>query len=437
MNCRKTLVEIFQKALASVQPRTLMRKAIRVENGKLWIGGRRYRLRDDGGVYVFGSGKASVGMAREVSRMLRGYLAGGLVVSNDRNASLKDVDVFVSSHPVPTEKSIRAAEIVRHRLSRLSEKDFFIYLLSGGSSALLEKPVPPIQLIDMQKVTEMLLHRAVPIGEINVVRKHLSTVKGGRLGRLSPARGVVLVISDVIGDDLEAIGSAPLYRDRSSFSDACDVLKKYDLWPRLPATVKKVLAKGLKGKIEDTPENENPKIDHRIIGSNLQLLEEAQRIAVSFGIRSRIMTSSLRGEAREVALAIVAIGEEMIKSGRPFKGPSALIFGGETTVHVKGKGRGGRNQEMCLAALREIGPRMGMTFLSAGSDGVDGSSDAAGAVVDSTSYEKAKHLKLLIDDYLNNNDSHSFFKQTGDLIYTGPTGTNVMDISILYVQDGK
>ena len=376
-------------------------------------------------------------MAGEVSRMLRGYLAGGFVISNDRSIALKDVDVFVSSHPVPTEKSIRAAEIMTRGLSGLSEKDFFIYLLSGGSSALLEKPVPPIRLIDMQRVTEMLLRRAVPIGEINVVRKHLSTVKGGRLGRLSPARGIVLVISDVIGDDLETIGSAPLYRDRSSFADASDILKKYDLWPRLPVSIKKVLTKGLKGEMEDTPENENRKIEHRIIGSNLQLLEEAQRIALSLGIQSRIMTSSLRGEAREVARAIVAIGEEMIKTGHPFKGPIALIFGGETTVHVKGKGRGGRNQEMCLAALREIGPRKGMTFLSAGSDGVDGNSDAAGAVVDFTSYEKAKHLKLLIDDYLNNNDSHSFFKQTGDLIYTGPTGTNVMDISILYVQDGK
>jgi len=437
MNCKKTLAEIFQKALAAVQPRTLMRKTIRVESGKLWIGGRRYRLHDDGGVYVFGSGKASVGMAREVSRVLRGYLAGGFVISNDRNASLEDVDVFESSHPVPTEKSIRAAEILTHRLSRLSEKDFFIYLLSGGSSALLEKPIPPIQLADLQKVTETLLRRAVPIDEINVVRKHLSTVKGGRLGRLSRARGVVLVISDVIGDDLEAIGSAPLYRDRSSFADACDILKRYDLWPRLPASVKKVLTRGLKGEIEDTPEKENRRIDHRIIGNNSLLLEEARQIAASFGIRSRIMTSSLRGEAREVARAIVAVGEEIIKTGHPFKGPIALIFGGETTVHVKGEGKGGRNQEMCLAALREIGPRKGMAFLSAGSDGVDGNSDAAGAVVDFTSYEKAKNLKLSIDDYLDNNDSHTFLKRTGDLIHTGPTGTNVMDMNILYVGGGK
>ena len=437
MNCRKTLTKIFQQALSSVQPRTLMRKTIRVEGGELWVGGRRYLLHEDGGIYVFGSGKASVGMAREAGRVLRGYLAGGFVVSNDRNPPLGNVGVYESSHPVPTEKSIRAAEILTHRLSGLSEKDFFIYLLSGGSSALLEKPIPPIQLPDMQKVTEMLLRHAVPIKEINIVRKHLSTVKGGRLGRLSPARGVVLVISDVIGDDLEAIGSAPLYRDRSSFADACDILKRYDLWPRLPASVRKVLTRGLKGEIEDTPENENRRIDHRIIGSNSRLLAEAQQIALSFGIRSRIMTSSLRGEAREVARAIVAIGEEIIKTGHPFKGPIALIFGGETTVHVRGKGRGGRNQEMCLAALKEIGPRKGMTFLSAGSDGVDGNSDAAGAVVDFTSFEKAKNLKLQIDDYLNNNDSHTFLKQTGDLIYTGPTGTNVMDMNILYVGGGK
>ncbi len=437
MNFRKILVEVFHNALESVLPRTLMRKAVRVENGTLLIGGTRYRFHDEGGLYVFGSGKASVGMAKEVSRVLRGRVAGGFVVSNRRVDNIGRMDTCESSHPVPTEKSVRAAEILTARLSGLTEEDFFIYLLSGGSSALLEKPLAPIRLSDMRKTTELLLRHSVPIGDINVVRKHLSAVKGGRLGRMSRARGVVLVISDVIGDDLEAIGSAPLYRDRSSYADTRDILQKHDLWNRLPASVRRVIIRGLKTEMEDTPEQENPNIRHLVIGSNSILLEEAKRIFESLGIRSRIMTSGLRGEAKEAARAIIAIGEEVMKKGRPFKGPVALIFGGETTVDVKGTGRGGRNQEMCLAALREIGTRKAMTFLSAGSDGIDGNSDAAGAVVDSRSYQKAMHLNLRVDDYLKNNDSHNFFKQTGGLLYTGDTGTNVMDISILYVGEGK
>lgn len=410
-----------------------MPKVIRVEKGALLIGGRRYRLHDGGGVYVFGSGKASMGMARETGRLLHEYLTDGFIVSNYLDSDIRGVDVFESSHPVPTGKSIRAAEILTARLSRLTEKDFFIYLLSGGSSALLEKPLPPIRLSDMRKTTELLLRHSVPIGDINIVRKHVSAVKGGRLGWLNRARGVVLVISDVIGDDLEAIGSAPLYRDRSSYADTRDILRKYDLWNRLPASVKYVIRAGLKGDIADTPEKENPRIRHLIIGSNSILLAEAKKVAGSLGIRSRVMTSSMRGEAKEVARVMVAIGEEVMKRRRPCGNPVALIFGGETTVQVKGTGRGGRNQEMCLAALREIGPRKGMAFLSVGSDGIDGNSDAAGAVVDFTSYERAKKLKLDIDDYLSRNDSNTFLKQTGDLIYTGPTGTNVMDMTILCV----
>jgi hydroxypyruvate reductase/glycerate 2-kinase len=270
---------------------------------------------------------------------------------------------------------------------------------------------------------------------MNVVRKHLSLAKGGRLGQLTKAAGVVLVISDVVGDDLETIGSAPLFCDRSTYRDAFDIFMKYDLWSKIPSNVLTVIEQGIAGIIEETPKEPNPRIEHFIIGSNLKGLMRGRDRGKELGIDTHIITSRLRGESREVAKVIVSIGEENAATGNPFSRPVCLLFGGETTVTLRGSGRGGRNQEMCLAALQEIKNRSGMTFLSAGTDGIDGNSDAAGAVIDCGTYERSQALSLNPDGYLNNNDSHTFFKKTGDLIMTGPTGSNVMDITILLVRE--
>jgi len=346
---------------------------------------------------------------------------------------LEGIDVFESSHPVLTEKSIRAAECLIEKLSALSPDDFFIYLLSGGSSALIEKPAQPITLTEMQGLVKGLLANGVPIDELNIVRKHLSLVKGGRLGRFSRARGIVLVVSDVIGDDLEAIGSAPLFFDRSNYGDTHAILKKYGLWEAASPSVRTVIQKGLAGEMEETPKGPSPLIDHFLIGSNLKILRKGKEKAEALGIPARIMSSRLRGEAREVARAILAIGEEIASTGHPFAPPVCLLFGGETTVTLKGDGMGGRNQEMALAALGEFRDNQRFLFLSAGTDGIDGHSDAAGAIVDHTSFLKAKELGLRIDDYLARNDSYHFLRQTGDLIMTGPTGTNVMDMTVLLI----
>ena len=432
MTKREQIMTVFKDALGSVLPGNLVRDTLKYEAGVLTIEGKRYRLDDYRGVHLFGSGKASVETARAVKAILGDRVTGGLVVSNYA-ATIDGIGVFESSHPVLTEKSIRAAEILMENLSALSPDDFFIYLLSGGSSALIEKTAPPITLAEMQALVKGLLANGVPIEELNVVRKHLSLVKGGRLGRLSRARGIVLVVSDVIGDDLEAIGSAPLFFDRSSYGETHALLKKYGLWETAPQSVRTVVQKGLAGEMEETPKAPSPLIDHFLIGSNLKILEKGRERGEALGIPTRIMSSRLRGEAREVAKAILAIGEEIATTGQPFAPPVCLLFGGETTVTLKGDGMGGRNQEMALAVLREFQGNPRFLFLSAGTDGIDGHSDAAGALVDHTSWEKAKELGLRIDDYLARNDSYHFFRETGDLIMTGPTGTNVMDMTALLI----
>ncbi|MCL5808905.1 MAG: DUF4147 domain-containing protein [Deltaproteobacteria bacterium] len=432
MTNREKMKSVFTEALSSVLPGNLVRDTLKYEADVLTIEGKSYRLGDYRGIHVFGSGKASIETARAVKTVLGDRVTDGLVVSNYA-AAIDGIGVFESSHPVLTEKSIRAAEILMEKLSALSPDDFFIYVLSGGSSALLEKPTPPITLAEMQTLVKGLLANGVPIEDLNVVRKHLSLVKGGRLGRLSRARGIVLVVSDVIGDDLEAIGSAPLFFDRSSYGDTQAIMRKYGLWEKAPESIRKTVQRGLAGQIEETPKAPSPLIDHFLIGSNLKILRKGKERAEALGIPTRIMSSRLRGEAREVAKAILAIGEEIASTGNPFTAPVCLLFGGETTVTLRGDGMGGRNQEMALAALLEFQGNPRFLFLSAGTDGIDGHSDAAGALVDHQSWKKAQELGLRIDDTLARNDSYHFLKQTEDLIMTGPTGTNVMDMTALLI----
>ncbi len=432
MTSREILTTIVRETIAATLPSNMVREKLKLEQDVLKIEGKSFTLPKNRGVYLFGSGKAAVETARAVKEILGDKLAEGFVVSN-YPAVLDGVEVFESSHPVLTQRSVRAAEILIEKISALSEDDFFIYVLSGGSSALVEKPVPPVSLADMQALTRGLLANGVPIEDINAVRKHLSLVKGGRLGRLTKARGVALVVSDVIGDDLGAIGSGPLYFDRSTFFDAQDIMKKYGLWEGAPDTVAQVIKKGLAGDMEDTPKAENPRMDHFIIDSNVKALRKAAESAARLGVHAHIMTSRLRGEAREAARVIVAIGEEIAEAGQPFTTPALLLFGGETTVTLRGEGKGGRNQEMALAVLNELKGSPRFAFFSLGTDGIDGNSDAAGAIVDRKSWQKAQNMDLDIEEYLARNDSMSFFEQTGDLIKTGPTGTNVMDITALLI----
>jgi glycerate 2-kinase len=433
MNLRQAILEIYREGLTAVLPGNMIRDAITVTDGGLIIEEKGFPIGKESRIHVFGSGKASIGAAKVLEEIMPDRIAGGLIVSNYNDSSLEKIDICVGSHPVPDERSLYAADLLMGRLAALSADDFFIYILSGGSSSLIERPAPPLTIEDLKSVSTLLMKAGVSIDELNTVRKHLSMIKGGRLTNLTKAKGVVLVISDVIGDDLETIGSAPFYRDRSTFTDAWNVLSKYNLCHQLSPDVCALIEKGLAGQAEETPKEDSLRMDHVIIGSNRKALQRAKEKAESLDMTAQILTSRLRGEAREIAKAIVALGEEIAANLNPSDMPVCLIFGGETTVSVNGDGRGGRNQEMCLSALKEIGCRTDIVFLSAGTDGIDGNSMDAGAVVDSESYKRILELGLKIDDYLKINDSNSILEKTGDLITTGPTGINVMDITILLV----
>lgn len=316
----------------------------------------------------------------------------------------------------------------------MNEDDFFIFLLSGGGSALLELPIDPINLDDLRKATDIFLKSGMDIFELNTLRKHLSQIKGGKLARFTKARGVVLILSDVIGDDLKSISSGLLYCDSTSYKDVGEILGKYNLWDKIPENVKNVFKWGLSGEIEDTPNIENERVKNIIVSNNSFALKKIKEKCKDFGINGKIITSTLRGEAKEVAKALISIGEGVLSSDeKNYNFPLCLIFGGETTVNVYGTGRGGRNQELVLSALNEIKYNKNLSILSVGTDGIDGKSDAAGGVVNRENYDIAVKNRLNLNLFLKNNDSSTFLKEVNGLITTGKTGTNVCDIILLLI----
>jgi glycerate 2-kinase len=436
MRLRDTAEHLFRVGLKAVLPEVVLREHVRWQGDTLIIQDTPYPLRSDQKIYLFGSGKAAIPMARTMEDIFGDQLAGGTVVSSylDPSGSLSRIQVLQGSHPVPDAKSLAAGDALLREMTQLNQDDFFIYLLSGGSSALIEKPAAPVTLAEMQATTRLLLDHKVTINEVNTVRKHLSAIKGGGLGARVAARGAVLVISDVVNDDLETIGSAPLYYDSTTFAAARTILRRADLWERVPAPVRQRIEQGAAGTIAETPKKANDRIRHFLVASNRRALESIRREAIGLGFTARIMTAALEGEAREVARVLIAMAREVSEHHTPFQPPACLLFGGETTVQVKGSGRGGRNQELALAALKAIGNHDSIALLAAGTDGIDGNTEDAGAVADAMGYLAAQQRGLAIDNYLDNNDANGFFQATGGLMTTGPTGTNVMDIVIILVK---
>lgn len=430
---RRAAREIFAAGVAAVQPERLIPAQVELAGDELRIAGASYRLRPGQQVHLFGSGKAAGGMARALLAILGSRLAGGCIVSNTGEA-VAGLEVIRGSHPVPDQESLRGGTRLLAGLRALAPEDFFIYLLSGGSSALVEVPVEPLTLADLQETSRLLLRHSVPISEINTVRKHLSDLKGGRLGQATRARGAVLVISDVVGDDLETIGSGPLYADSSTYAEALEILTRATLLNQVPAPVLRVLREGVSGRRPETPAWPGANIRHFLLGTNRGALQGAAARAGELGFAARIMTSRLEGEAEAAAGFICGLGLELARH-QPVPAPGVvLLFGGETTVKVTGGGRGGRNQQLALAALARLGKEPGLTLLSGGTDGIDGNSGAAGAVADAEAYREAAEKGLGVARYLAANDATSFFEQVDGLVVTGPTGTNVMDIVILIVK---
>jgi len=411
---RKHALQIFRAALDAADPYAAVLRHLKFDGRTLIAGRRRYRMADFDRIQVIGAGKASAAMARAVEHVLGRFIKGGIVnVPDGTDAKLRRIDLNQAGHPIPDERGQQGAQRILEIAREAGPRDLLICVISGGASALMPAPSPPLTLAAKQEITRKLLNAGATIHELNTVRKHLSLIKGGQLAAAaSPACVLSLILSDVIGDDLDVIGSGPTVGDPSTVEQAESVLRKFGI--SVPSDF-----------LLETPEITH--VQNLIVGSNRQAMDAAASKAKDLGYRTLVLSSSVDGETREIARMHAAIVKEILTAGRPLRRPACLLSGGETTVTVRGKGLGGRNQEFVLAAaiaLEGFGPA---TVFSAGTDGLDGPTDAAGAIADErTPLAGAPR-------FLDNNDSYHFFEKLGALVKTGPTGTNVMDVRILLV----
>ena len=421
---RTDVLDILDSVLEAVDPYKAVRS--RFKNDIIVFEEESIDISAFDNVYLVGFGKASVGMAQAVCDSVD--VKEGVVVTNDPNNQVKNDNVvtIVGGHPLPDQGSIDGAEKILSVVKKCNDCDVLIVLISGGGSALLSKP--RVGLEDLQSVTSLLLKCGADINEINTIRKHLSLVKGGQLAASSNSLVISFIISDIIGDPISFIASGPTYPDSTSFTDALRVLEKYDLWEKIPLSAKKVIDNGVKGIIPDTPNEDDvvfKNVFNFIVANNEIACKAAEKKARNLGYETMLLTTSLDGEAKEKGRFLVdKVLNYMNSKSRVF------ISGGETTVTIHGDGKGGRNQEMILGSVRDLFEK-DVVFASFATDGVDGMSDAAGAIADGFTLSRALSKGLDPDVFLRNNNSYEFFKNLDDLFMTGPTGTNVMDVQIV------
>jgi hydroxypyruvate reductase len=419
---REAARSIWQAALAAADVRPLVRAAVRdLSPGP---GGR---------VLVVGCGKASGAMAAALEAELADRIADGLVVVKDGYlVPTRRVRLVEAGHPVPDPRGEAAARALRELVAGATVDDLVIVLISGGGSALAPSPAPPITLEEKRAVTRLLLGAGATINELNAVRKHLSLFKGGQLARAAaPARVVTLVLSDVIGDPLDVIASGPTAPDRSTFGDAVEVLQRRGVWEATPPAVRERLEAGVRGEVDETPKPGDPalaRVEHRVIGNNALVTDAAVACATSLGYRPTLLTRALEGEARNVARDLVARAAALAP-------PACLVAGGETTVTVRGRGRGGRCQELALAAALAIEGRRHLTVLAGGTDGTDGPTEAAGGLVDGDTVHRLTVASIDGRAALDANDANPALAASGDLLVSGPTCTNLLDLYIVLHDD--
>jgi len=437
---REIVQDAIEDAFKAVDPKEVVRSKVTLDGDQLDVNGKIFDLAGFERIFVMGGGKASGSMAEAIEEILGERIEDGLIVVPHGTASqykTKQIKFHEASHPVPDESSVQAARKLLDLASQTEENDLIIFLISGGGSSLIAIPRDGIPLTDKRKVTEMLLRSGATINEMNTIRKHISGFKGGFFARrVYPATIISLLLSDVIGDQLDVIASGPTVPDSTTFHDAVHILKKYDLWKKTPMSIRSVLSNGVKRLIQETPKSDDPafrRAHNIIIGNNRLACSAAIESLNKSGLKTLFLTSFAKGEARDLGIMLAAIGKEIIAAGNPLQRPVGVVIGGETTVTVTGKGRGGRNQEIALAASLEIDCLERIVVASASTDGIDGPTDAAGAIVDGDTITRSEEMKLDAKEHLKNNDSYSFFSKLGDLICTGPSGTNVNDLSILVV----
>jgi hydroxypyruvate reductase len=438
---RKTMEEILHAGLDAVDPEQAVRRYMRREQDALLVGASSYQLDRYRRVIIIGAGKGTAPMAKALEDILGDRLtAGWIVVKYGYGMPLQKTHVVEAGHPIPDIAGLTGAEELLRQLEGCTEEDLVIFAFSGGGSALLPVPVPPLSLEDKQACTRVLMECGASIDEINAIRKHLSRTKGGQLAREAyPATMISLLLSDVVGDRLDVIASGPTVPDESTYRDCMAIAERYDLIERLPKAVVEHFRRGIAGDVEETPKQGDPlfaKVQNLIVGNNRDCLLAARDKAVSLGYHTLVLTSQLEGEAREVARVVAAMGKEIHQVGIPLTPPACILAGGETTVTIHGKGKGGRNQELALACAIDIDGWTGISMFSAGTDGTDGPTDAAGAMVDGTTCFRAREGGLNPQSFLAANDSYTLFEALADLIKTGPTRTNVMDMICLLVNHG-
>jgi glycerate 2-kinase len=420
---RRQALAIFRAALQAADPAAAVKRHLE----KLDFSAYRH-------IYVIGAGKAGASMAVAAERILGKRITQGLINVKDAHvAKLRRIELNQCGHPVPDARGVAGAQRMAQIAEGAGAEDLVLCLISGGASALLPLPAPPLSLAAKQRVTRMLLACGADIHEFNTVRKHLSRIKGGQLAQLAwPASVEALLLSDVIGDDPGVIGSGPTAPDPSTFADVARIFERYGIDKRVPASVRRRIEQGIGGEIPETPKPGDPifrRVRNTIIGSNRLALAAASHRARQFGFRTLVLSSEIQGETREIARMHAAIAQEIVRFGAPVRPPACIISGGETTVTLKGKGLGGRNQEFVLAAALDIAGLHNTLVFSAGTDGTDGPTDAAGALADGSTLARKPDAAA----YLRDNDSYHCFEALGDLVKTGPTLTNVMDVRLILI----
>ena len=440
MTLRDDALRIVHAAISAADPRAAVRRALRVDGGRLTIGGERaIDLASVDRILVLGAGKAVVGMTRGAIDVLGERIRGGAVTAPEGDgAPIGPVEAWTASHPVPDTRGLAGAVAALETARSAGARDLVLCLLSGGASALWPAPPAGVSLSALQAATRRLLRAGAPIAEINAVRKHLSRIAGGRLARAAhPAAVVTLIVSDVVGSPPDAIASGPTVPDPTTYEDALDVVRRREI--DVPPTVLTHLQAGAMGEHPETPKPGSPGFERdswHVIARNADALEGAAREAERLGYRAVRAGDDMEGEAREVARAVARTALDPPSSDDDSR-PVAILIGGETTVTVRGPGRGGRNQEMALAVAREIAGREGIVVACVGTDGVDGPTGAAGGIVDGGTVARGRAAGLDAGEALDRNDSHPFLKAAGDLLVTGPTGTNVNDVVVILVDPSR
>lgn len=429
-------LDIIEYGLESADPYRAVVTSLRISDNIIYV--RDTMVKVKGRIHVIGFGKASRRMADAVYTVLGNRITGGIVISPEGSGYIGPIEIVKGDHPIPGNNTLKSSQrVLEYLQNNVYEDDTVFVLISGGGSALFEVPERNVSLDDIGRLAKELMRRGADIFELNTVRKRFSRVKGGKLLRYIRAGNIVsLIISDVVGDRLDTIASGPTAPDETSYRDVYSILTRRGLWNEMPETMRSIIEAGLHGELPDTPKSGDPiflNVHNIIIASNAIALESMAKKAQEYGFKSMILTSMVEGEAREVGKAIASIIKNILAYSRPVEKPAAILVGGETVVTVRGKGVGGRNQELCLSLAVSI-KGLETVAVCMGTDGIDGISPAAGAIVDGYTIDEGYRLGLDPMAYLENNDSYTYFSKINRAVITGYTGTNVNDVFLALIK---